>query len=104
MYRGEVVVSGPHYCTHLGCRQADREVEASAADCLQTLVGRPRWKLCSPWRIALDTDSGPEAVQLMCTTSRGPARTRTAASATMGVRFPKPDVKGLSAGASGLDR
>ena len=78
-----MVVSGPYHCTHLGCRRADQQVEASAADCLQTLVGRSIQLLCSLWRVSIDAFSGPEAVQLKRTASRGPAGTQTAASGTM---------------------
>ena len=78
-----MVVSGHEHCTHLGCRRADQQAEASAADCLQTLVGRSIQLLCSLWRVALDARSGHEAVQLMCTASRGLARLRRGASSSI---------------------
>ena len=43
-----VVVSGHYHSTHLDCRRADQDDAASAADCLQILIGRSSRVLCDP--------------------------------------------------------
>ena len=80
-YGGDGVVSRRFCCTFLQCRRADQAVEASAADCFKILVGRSSTKLHCSWHAALDASSGPEAPQLIRTTSRGPARSQMGASA-----------------------
>ena len=56
-----VVVSGHYHSTHLDCRRADQDDAASAADCLQILIGRSSRVLCDPWRVALDASSKPRS-------------------------------------------
>ena len=85
-----VVVSGHYHSTHLDCRRADQDDAASAADCLQILIGRSSRVLCDPWRVALDASSSLEAARLDCTTSRGLARSRTAASGSIAGRERSP--------------
>ena len=85
-----VVVSGHYHSTHLDCRRADQDDAASAADCLQILIGRSSRVLCDPWRVALDASSSLEAARLDCMTSRGLARSRTAASGSIAGRERSP--------------
>ena len=85
-----VVVSGHYHSTHLDCRRADQDDAASAADCLQILIGRSSRVLCDPWRVALDASSSLEAARLDCTTFRGLARSRTAASGSIAGRERSP--------------
>ena len=86
----DTVVSGLYYSTHLDCRRADQDDAASAADCLQILIGRSSRVLCDPWRVALDAISSLEAARLDCTTFRGLARSRTAASGSIAGRERSP--------------
>jgi len=83
---GERVVSGPYHRTLQHCRGVDQDGEASAEDCLHTLLGRSIRELHCPWHVALGVGSGLGAAQLRRTTSRGLARSRTAASASIARR------------------
>ena len=97
---GEVVVNGPYHSTHLHCRGVDQDGEASAADCLHTLLGRsirelycPCGTLHSVWTAAsgpLSSGARPPEVWH----ARGRPRWRASRDAANFVS--KPCLKGLS--------